>query len=375
MNSIRILLLLLLTINVSNAQSLPMVVNMGMLDGVEVTSDNIFNFQIINSESKAKDITVEGVLVYRNSDLRMSFSFDTRVQPGLNVFSKNKVLNPTWNFSSNALKELFFDYKKLPQGTYQYCVTIALNNNQTEGGWSDPVDGCVYHTLNDIFLINLITPEDDAELYEYNPMLAWMVNYPFASSLKYKLRLAEVKDGQNNESAVTRNNLYYTANNIYTTSQIYPATAKKLKVGQPYAWTVDAYYKGILLGGAEAWRFTILEDSLFEETSAINTPYLDVRKEKVKDPVMAKGTLKLKYVLTELKVDTLSLSLYHNDQEIKMKSSKVVTKAGDNRFDIDFTESPRLKHMKDYTLYIKNKQRQTYIIVFKYFNPDFNEEK
>lgn len=373
MKSIKILLILLVTCNVVYSQSLSMVVNMAMLDGVEVTPDNVFNFQIINNERVTKDITIDGTLIYRNSDLRMSFKFNTKVQPGVNIFSKDKVLNPNWSFSNSALRELFFDYKKLPQGTYQYCVSISLSNNQTEGTWSEPVDACVYQTLNDIFLINLITPEDDAELHEYNPMLVWAVNYPFASALRYKLRLAEVKEGQNNENAITRNNLYYSDNNIFTTSQIYPQVAKKLKAGQPYAWTVDAYYKGILLGGAEAWRFTIIEDTLFDETVLKDAPYLDVRNETIKDPVITNGVLKLKYYLKELKVDTLSMTLSHKGKEIKLKNNKLLAKLGDNRFDIDFTESPRLKHGHDYTLYIKNKQRQTFIVVFKYINPDFNE--
>lgn len=358
----------------SVAQPLSMIVNMATLDGIEINSDNVFDFQIINNERATRNIKVKGTLIYKNSPLRFSYEFNTSVYPGMNVFTKNKVLNPSWNFSDNALKELFFDYKKLPQGTYQYCIEISLSNQQSEGDVITPVDACVYHTLNDIFLINLLTPENDAELYEHNPMLSWVVNYPFASALQYKLRLVEVKKGQNNENAIVRNNLYYSDNNLFTTSIIYPVVAKRLEVNQPYAWTVDAYYKGILLGGAEAWRFTIKEDSLFEEIMPADQSYLDIRKEKVKDPVFAVGYLKLKYVLKELKVDTLTLELYHNDKPIKLSKPQIIAVAGDNRYDIDFTETPRLKHQKIYKLYLSNQQGQKYVVVFKYINPDLNEE-
>ena len=229
---------------------------------------------------------------------------------------------------------------------------------------------CVYQTVNDIFLINLITPENDAQLYEHNPMLSWMVNYPFASSLTYKLRLAEKKDGQNNENAIVRNNPIFSDNNVFSTSIIYPVTAKPLQVHQPYAWTVDAYYKGILLGGAEAWNFTIIEDSFLTASIPKEIGYLDIRNEQVKDPVYAIGTLKLKYDLRVLKHDSLLLELKAGDKVVKLKRPYLLAKHGNNRLDIDFTNSPRLKHLKMYTLHITNGKKENFVVTFKYINPE-----
>ncbi len=353
----------------ANAQQLAMLVNLAPIDGIEITPDNIFNYQIINNEGRNRDISVTGTLVYKHTGNRISYKFNATVYPGMNNYSSATVINPEWNFSSSGMRELFFDYKKLPQGTYEYCVEIKLERKLSEEKFPEPIDACIYQTVNDIFLINLVTPENDAKLYERNPMLSWMVNYPFASALTYKLRVAEKKEGQNNENAIVRNNAIYSDNILSSTSQIYPLTAKPLEVNQPYVWTVDAYYKGILLGGAEVWRFTIIEDSFLEETVPEDVAYLDIRREKTKDPVYAIGQLKLYYSLRDIKTDSLELELFLEDKPVKVKDKYLQAKNGDNRFEIDFTESPRLKHMKVYRLQITNSRREKFMVMFKYVNP------
>ena len=81
---------------------------------------------------------------------------------GYNQFSKEIVQNPQWIFSDAGLKELFNNYQKLPQGTYEYCVDITLQAVTSEQQVGQPVGACTYYTVNDLFLISLITPENDA---------------------------------------------------------------------------------------------------------------------------------------------------------------------------------------------------------------------
>lgn len=376
MKTIKLYLTLSLIVIISEIKAqepLSMVVNLAQLDGIEVSLDNIFNFQIINNEGQSRQLHVRGSLIYKNNGLRLSYNFTTTVYPGVNMFSNDKVYGVKWNFSENAFKELFVDYKKLPQGTYEYCVEISLERKLSEEVFPDPVDACIYHTVNDIFLISLITPDDEAKIYEHNPMLSWMVNYPFASELSYKLRLTELKEGQNKENAVNRNNLVFSDNNLMLTSTVYPFTATPLKVYQPYVWTVDAYYKGILLGGAEPWSFTIIEDSFYEKTQPISQSYIDIEVEKIKNAVFAVGELKLKYDLRYMDIDTLRLQLFDREKEIKLKTNELVAKAGNNWYEIDFSDQPRLKHNRFYTLNLVNRKGRQYKVTFKYINPDFYE--
>ncbi|MDI9320988.1 MAG: hypothetical protein QM530_11045, partial [Phycisphaerales bacterium] len=226
-------------------------VDLSLIDGIELNSDNIFNYRIDNRGDKPMQVAVTGRVYYRRSALNFTYKYNLLLQPGINTMSKNNIPNPIWTFSEAGLKELFVNYNKLPQGTYEYCVSVIPQKLSGEQIPSDEPNACTYQTVEDIFLINLVTPENDAKIYEYNPMLAWVVNYPFASELTYKLRVAELKQGQNPQNAVTRNNPMYKDDHVMTTGTVYPVAAKPLQKWQPYVWTVDAYYKGILLGGAE----------------------------------------------------------------------------------------------------------------------------
>ncbi|KAA5532223.1 hypothetical protein F0919_15605 [Taibaiella lutea] len=345
-------------------------VNMAFLDGIAVTPDNLLNYQVQSGLTKATHALVTGTIRYRNSTMRISYRFECNLQPGINNLSTAGI-RPAMVYSEPALRELFEQYKVLPQGIYEYCVEVTPNFSSGEST-SEKYNECVYHKSEDIFLINLIDPDNDAKIYEYNPMLSWTVNYPFASELKYRLRVAEIKEGQNTTVAINRNNPVYDEKNLMQMSQVYPVYAKPLQLNQPYAWTVDAYYKGILLGGAETWKFTIIEDSLL---AAINTnpSYVDVQREQGIYTMYAPGLLKLKYDLKDLKTDTLQIGLLDNEgKTVKMNKGLSIldAKYGDNRFILNFHEEQPLKHLQQYTLTITSQTGRIYKISFKYVNPE-----
>ncbi len=342
------------------------VVNLAMLDGMEITPNNVLNYQVINS-GKSVQANVKGVLNYRNSGLRFTYEFATLLNPGTNSFSKDKV-SPTWMFSENALRELFFNYSKLPEGTYEYCVEVTLKASGGEAVLGDPVDACLYNTSSDIFLINLLNPENNAKISEMYPMFSWIVNYPFASELTYRLRVAEIKDGQSNSNAIARNNPVYQDNQVLSTTQTYPVTARPLEKWQPYAWTVDAYYKGILLGGAEVWKFTIVDDSVLNSIPR-NQSYYEFAKHNADTKVYAVGDLKLKYVNDD-PTDSLTISFYNAENNELKFSRKLQLALGDNRLLTDLV-GRGFGHLKNYLVIIKRKNGNEYKLPFLYVNPDF----
>ncbi|MBL7711889.1 MAG: hypothetical protein JNL13_05480 [Chitinophagaceae bacterium] len=366
------MLLILLSLIVSlqgRAQQNQVEADLSFIDGIELTPDNIFNFRIRNSGSQARAVAVSGRVYYRRSNLSFTYTFQTTVQPGMNSISRSLIPNPQWSFSESGLRDLFLNYSKLPQGTYEYCVTVTTTGAGAESAESGN-SACVYQTVEDLFLINLVTPENDAKIYEYNPMLAWVVNYPFASELTYKLRVAELKQGQNPQSAITRNNPVYRDDHVMTTGTIYPVTARPLQKWQPYVWTVDAYYKGILLGGAEVWKFTIIDDSELVAVAA-DQSYTHINIESGRAELLAVGRLKLKYTLEDLQNDTLSLKLFdHSGKEVKLSEKAFAASYGDNRYLFEIKDKYNLKHLKKYRLELSNTQGRKYMIYFKYANPD-----
>ncbi len=366
-----LLLLLMVTIPLQVlAQGTSLVVNLAQIDGIELNPENVFNYEILNNTGSSKDVTIQGNIQYRNSALKASYSLNIRLQPGNNPIGKEKGSSAAWTFSDNGLKELFRDYGKLPQGTYEYCVSVTLKTINPEYDAGDPISECTYQSVNDIFLINLIEPENNSKLYELNPMFSWVVNYPFASQLTYRIRIAPVKEGQNNENAINRNNPIYQDNQVMSTSMIYPATAKPLQKFQPYAWTVDAFYKGILLGGAEAWRFTIIEDSLLTETR-INRSYYDFASHNGDTRLNIAGNLKLKYNVDGTN-DTLKLKIIdEGNNTVPLNKNVLSLRNGINWIDIPFDERASLKHNANYTVILSNKSDKEFIVPIKYLNPLF----
>jgi hypothetical protein len=347
-----------------------MVLNLGMVDGVELSKTNLFDYQIISSLGSSRTATLNGQIRYRNMPYTIGYSIDLSIQPGVNNI-REAAERARMTYSSGSMKELFEQYGKLPEGIYEYCVTLTLNNNGSGETAKETYQECVYGRGTDVFLINLVDPEDKARLYEYNPMLSWTVNYPFASALSYKLKVVELKQGQNAINAVKRNNAVYEEKGLMQLSQTYPVYARPLQLNHTYAWTVDAYYKDILLGGAEAWTFTIVEDTLLKAVPK-DPSFIDIVRETGAYNLYAPGMLKLKYVLDNYKTDTLSLKLLDkNDKEINMKEYKQLAAVyGDNRYVLDLKENFTLKHMQRYTLLLSTQSGATFKIVFQYANPD-----
>jgi hypothetical protein len=346
-----------------------LVLDLSGVDGIDLVPGNVFNYRIDNRSQQAQQVTVRGRLQFRRSQLGFSYSYTALLQPGSNNMS-SLARNPSWTYTDPALRELFQTYSKLPQGTYEYCVSVV----QSRGGEStgnDQPDACVYNTVDDIFLISLMSPENDAKLHEYNPMLSWTVNYRFASELTYRLRVAELKKGQTPIAAITRNNPVYQDAHVPVTAAVYPVTARPLEKWQPYVWTVDAYYKGILLGGAETWKFTIIDDSLLSGGGG-ETFYVDIRQEQGSTSYYANGKLKIKYVENEVPRETLQIVL-RNDKgkQIKLQQEGLQAVVGDNRFEIDLKAQTDLKHKGHYTLELTNSLGGSYKLYFVYLNPAF----
>lgn len=361
--------LFLLSGGYTDVRAQQFLIDLSMVDGVDITPDNLFNFQVQSLSKTPADATIKGTIRYRNSDLSISYWFTTRLQPGLNIFSKEKV-NAQFQYSSGALKDLFQIYKILPYGTYKYCVEIGTPNGEGSFGGNSE---CLYRQSEDQFMITLIDPENDAKLYEYNPQLTWVATYSFSSALTYRVRVTEIKEGQNTASAINRNNPVYEEKNLLQNSIVYPVYAKPLKAFQPYAWTVDAYYKGILLGGAEPWKFTIVEDSLYEALPD-ESSYIDINIDNGSNRYYAVGNMKLKYSENDFLKNELKVKLFRNGKEIKKSERTWSVNRGVNFQTYDLSDL-KLKHKEEFEVVIEFKNAKSnhsnQSIKFKYVNPDF----
>lgn len=366
-----IVTLLLQPMGFASAQNSKVIADLSNVDGVSITPHNVWRYRIINETGRAVQSHVTGTIRYKQNGLYLRYAFDKTLYPGDNTINEEEVIRASWESSDQALRELFFDYETLPQGVYEYCVSVSVQQSGDKG--PDKATACVYNRSNDIFLIDLIAPNNRAELYEINPLFSWVATYPFASELTYRLRLFEIKSGQNPVAAVSRNNPIFSENNISSISLQYPLYARPLQVFQPYAWAVDAYYKGILLGGSEPWKFTIVEDSSLADV-AMEQSYYDFEQHLGETRIYAVGALKIKYFVDRMS-DTLEFALYHNDNRsenlLKSRDQRLALQSGDNRIDLDLDRKVSMRHGKKYVLIVRTSKSKTYEVPFQYINPAF----
>jgi len=229
---------------------------------------------------------------------------------------------------------------------------------------------CSFNRADELFLLNLVEPVDEAKLSESFPLFSWMANSPLMNELQYKIRVVEIRDGQRKENAIMRNRPVYEQKGLRILTQNYPVTARSLEYFQPYAWTIDAYYRNIHMGSAETWEFVLIDQELMEGIPK-NPPYLNIANEKGGSKTYAIGELKLLYNLRNRASDNLKLTLSFEGKVIKLKKNELKVFRGENKFEVQLDESPKLKHLKMYNLNIKNALGLEFEILFQYINPDF----
>jgi hypothetical protein len=149
------------------------IIEASALDGLDITKDNMFNYQLISNLTQSINAKVEGSIRYKQSDYRIQYVFETRINPGSNTVENSKT-QANFDYSSTGLRELFTLYNTLPSGTYEYCISVTPYNNVGEIDLGGKVEECIYYQKQEMFLINLIEPENNAKIYEKNPSLTWI---------------------------------------------------------------------------------------------------------------------------------------------------------------------------------------------------------
>ena len=336
-------------------------INLSAIDGIPLTPDNIFNYQV--QVQKTERVKIVGAVKFRGSQLSLGYTFQATLRAGFNRVA-DEVSGVEWDFSVPALRRLFMDYKTLPEGTYEYCVSVTpvVPTRESQGTAED----CLYYTTQDRFVINLIDPDDKSKLKEHNPDFSWVANYSFSGELTYRLRIAGIQSGQSPVSAVLRNQPIFDEIGLPTTYLVYPYSARPLSTNQPYAWMVDAYFNGILLGGSDTWQFVIPDDTL-KPLKPVNRSYLDIKRENGTAKILVEENLKLKYFLDMRKEDELQLELLGpGGSQEKLAPTKLTAKYGDNRYIINLTDSCHLMNHTDYQLRIHNLDGDVFTVPFTY---------
>lgn len=346
------------------SQAADFTISLATVDAGMLNKKSLFDYQVTSTSNTPKNVLLKGTVKYRNQPHKVSYTLKFLAQPGVNNITEH-AHRAVFEYSSSPVKELFELFDRLPEGTLQYCVTLhSADGETTIAGAED----CTFGKQEDLFLINLVDPENKAELYELNPMLSWVANYPFASSLAYKIKVVEMKKDQNTVNAIKRNNPVYEEKGLMQMSINYPIYAKPLQVGSTYAWTVDAYYKDILLGGAEPWQFTIIEDSLLK-INPQDISFYEFEKHQAETQIYAVDSLKLKYESFR-EQDTIQIEYVSADGKSLLKMAYPCM-PGTNMMALDLRATDKFRHAKAYRAIIRLANGKTFTVPFKFIKSEY----
>lgn len=331
-----------------------------------ISIKNYLNYAIQNNGSALNNVFIKGRILFKNNSGSIDYLLQGQVPIGNSDVQKMFHV-VSLQYSSKAVETLFMDERMVIEGAYEHCISIF--ENATSEGSPMLFDDCNAGEQSNDFLINLVSPDDDEKITDYFPNLVWQPNGD-ASKLTYRLRVTDIKDGQNAQNAIMRNRPMLDAKGIRSNNTVYPANAAPLQCWTFYAWTVDAYYQDILVGSAETWKFAIVDDSLVNAVPK-ELAYLEVNVEQGANLTIAPGILKLKYIEKKAKTNSLSLSILNEQKEtIHQVKKKWAVTEGLNQTVFDIVAEKKLKHSTIYYLQLQA-NGQTYLIKFLYFNPEF----
>lgn len=336
--------------------------SLGALTGTDLNIRNMMSYDVISNYPGDKTVRVQGKLQFRNTRHSVSYTAEIVLRPGVNHMAGRNI---RLQYSSPDLQRLL-ESGMMPAGAYEYCVTLSEQQRSQEGNGQQETQDCVFGNNDELFIIELDYPEDGAQIKEFTPQLVWLVNSPLAGQLQYRVKVAEQQPKQSKIAAIQRNNFvldykYHTANALS-----YPVTGRPLRAGQPYVWTVDAYYNNILVGTAAPWTFTIVTDSV-EKVIPFSRSYYDFAGSRQAVELQVSDTVKLKYNHTggAAKI-AYTVVLQDKGEEKDVYNSETELVTGWNYKDL-VLQRGKLKHNKPYLLRFSI-DGKSYKIPFRYYN-------
>lgn len=130
-------------------------------------------------------------------------------------------------------KQSFMNTGGAPPGDYKICVELRYANNTVAG------EDCFDQKITGGDAPQLISPRNEEELNNDNPIFTWMHMKGPGSNQTYTLRIVEIKDDESPENAMLKNKAFFEKEGISQTLLQYPTSAPKFEEGKKYAWQIS----------------------------------------------------------------------------------------------------------------------------------------
>ncbi len=171
--------------------------------------------------------------------------------PGIKSITYNDVKRGgSVNFKSGQWQEAFTRTGNAPSGDYTICIYVKSEAGDELG--SD----CIQHNIEIVSGPTLISPSDEETIpNQQTPIFTWLTQTPPQQGARYKIIVVEIRGGQSADEAIMVNPVWFTMDNIPSTSFQFPVSAKSFELYKKYAWQIRAYKKNSETGKSETWSF------------------------------------------------------------------------------------------------------------------------
>jgi len=323
------------------------------------TTDQVWNFNIINTGKQSITSSVEVILLKNGSYPVMTTNVQNfEIQKGLNIFSNAKKALAVTSYGNDVNSQSFQNTGILSPGSYAICVTIKNPIYQTIGY------SCRELNVTSFTLPVLTYPLNEETIYTSNPILTWLPVLPATlQDLTYKMEIWKTGAGANFKMT---GNLYETTliENVFPYNMGLPI----LQTGEAYSWNVSAFAGDFYLGSSEIWEFTINSTAnakIGEEDIVDSYRIIDDATENAL--YVTENLLKIKYMNGAN--DSLlhySISMLDNPEAIVDDLPEILLYRGVNKIDIDLVSLGTMLVETYYLLVIEDSNEREYYLRFLY---------
>ena len=328
---------------------------------------SLFNLSVINSSGYSGQINLKATLKNRRGKVLMTQELTDVISPNESKSIRGQRDNLNERFVDNDFERLFTTNNQLPPMNYLLCVEVIAS-----GELKSITQECIDYQASDFLNIVTIYPPDEEVIYDSRPQFNWL-DLNLGTGYNYQFKLVELKEGQNKNAALRRNNPIVVNDEIKSNQTQFPSDAVPLENNSKYVWQLSISYKGELLSRSEPSTFAYKDEIEYIEMPR-NLSYVDITEIESGANLFAVGEFKFKFP-SDLK-NTLTVELFETrrgkKKSIELNENQFEVNLGVNKFELDLKNQVYLKHLTKYELIVKDASSgKSYQMTITYVNPDY----
>lgn len=320
------------------------------INGLSVAG--LFTVQVYNANAFAYHAKIKiTVQDGNNKTVLIATTPALLIKPGINAI-QSLAAQSLLRFGNSPFAHIAAQTGRFAESDYEYC--FEFNGAENKQGADERVyENCFRYAIPAILPLNLVYPGEGDAICNTRPGFTWQPAVPSVNSRRYRLIVAEKKQGQTDGDAIINNTPVLMQDNIIAYAQSYPAQMPDLQKGKKYAWQVVAFEENIQVTQSEIWDFSIdcddkkpdsTKESYRQLSPILNGNYYistGILKFSILNPY---GPVNMQYAITDIADPSKKIS--------NLPFVKVQT--GLNKIDLDLADIKGLEANKMYHLKINN---------------------